>query len=280
MKAIKTIIQYILTIILTLTILAYFLITLISNTILKKQYIMNNIENSNYYSKIYKDVKSNFEKYIEPSGFESSILENVVTEEKIKNDTQVIIDNLYNGTNKEIDVQVIKDKINENILQTLEDKKMNTTQKNAIDTFISHICDEYTETISHYSFENKINQIYQKAIQYINLAKKIIIIFIILDILLLIMINLKKIHKFVSLLGISLSSTGILLIITNLFINAKIKIQTIIILNNAISDILKNILTQILNVMAKNGIYMLIFGVILIFLANLIHSIKETKENC
>ena len=282
MKAIKIGIQYILTIILIITILAYFFIILISNTILKKEYIMSKIESTNYYSKIYKNVKSNFEKYIEQSGFEKSILENIVSEEKVKNDTQTIINNIYDGTNKEVDTQEIKDKINQNILETFEDKKINITQQNAIDTFVAHICNEYTETISHFSFEDQINQIYQKAIEYINIAKKIIIIFIILDILLLFMINLKKIHKFVSLIGISLSATGILLIITNLFINAKIKIQTIIILNNAISDILINILTEILNVMARNGAYLLTFGIILIFLANLIYNIKETrtKENC
>lgn len=281
MKAIKIGIQYILTIILIITILAYFFIILISNTILKKQYIINKIESTNYYSKIYENVKSNFEKYIEQSGFEKTILENIVSEEKVKNDTQIIIDNLYNGANKEVDTQEIKDKINQNILQSLKDKKINITQQNAINTFIEHLCSEYKETISHFSFENQINQIYQKATQYINIAKKSIIIFIILDILLLFMINLKKIYKFVSLIGTSLSATGILLIITNLFINANIKIQTIIILNNAISDILINILTEILNIMARNGTYLLTFGIILIFVANLIHNIKEakTKEN-
>ena len=281
MKAIKTIIQYLLTIILTLMILAYFLIIIFSNTILKKQYLIDQIESANYYSKIYKDVKSNFEKYIEQSGFEAEILENIVTEEKVKKDTQTIINNLYDGTNQEIDTQEIKDNINANILESLKDKKINKTQKNAIDTFIEHICNEYKETISHFGVESQINQIYQKAIQYINIAKKLIIIFIILDILLLLVINLKKIHKFVSLIGISLSSTGILMIITNMFINAKINIQTIIILNNAISEILRNILTEVFNVIAKNGAYLLTFGIILMFMANLIHNIKETrtKEN-
>ena len=281
MKAIKTIIQYLLTIILTLMILAYLLITIFSNTILKKQYLIDQIESANYYSKIYEDVKSNFEKYIEQSGFETEILENIVTEEKVKKDTQTIINNLYDGTNQEIDTQEIKDKINANILESLEDKKINKKQKKAIDTFIAHICNEYTETISHFGVENQINQIYEKVMQYINIAKKVIIIFIILDILLLFMINLKKVHKFVSLIGISLSSTGILMIITNLFINAKIKIQTITILNDAISEILRNIITEIFNIMAKNGAYLLTFGIILMFLANLIHNLKETrtKEN-
>jgi len=279
MKAIKTIIQYLLTIILTLTILAYFLIIIFSNTILKKQYLIDQIESANYYSKIYEDVKSNFEKYIEQSGFEKKILENIVTEEKVKKDTQTIINNLYDGTNQEIDTQEIKDNINENILESLKDKKINKTQKNAIDTFIEHICSEYTETISHFGVESQINQIYEKAIQYINIAKKVIIIVIILDILLLFMINLKKVHKFVSLIGISLSSTGILMIITNLFINAKIKIQTITILNNSISEILRNILTEIFNIMSKNGAYLLAIGIILMFLANLIHNIKEARTN-
>lgn len=281
MKAIKTIIQYILAIILTLIILAYFLIIIFSNTILKKQYLINQIESTNYYSKIYEDVKSNFEKYIEQSGFEKKILEDIVTEEKVIKDTQIIISNIYDGTNQEIDTQEIKDNINANILEELQDKKINKTQKNAIDTFINHICNEYTESISHFGVESQINQIYEKAIKYINIAKKVIIIVIILDILLLFMINLKKVYKFVSLIGISLGSTGTLMIITNLFINSKIKIQTITILNNSISEILRNILTEIFNIISKNGVYLLSFGIILMFLTNLIYNIRETrtKEN-
>ena len=71
------------------------------------------------------------------------------------------------------------------------------------------------------------------------------------------------------------------MIVTNLFIKAKIKIQTITILNDSISEILRNILSEIFNIMVKNGAYMLTLGIILIFLANLIHNLKETrtKEN-
>ena len=43
----------------------------------------------------------------------------------------------------------------------------------------------------------------------------------------------------------------------------------------------RNILSEIFNIMAKNGAYLLALGIILMFLANLIHSLKEirTKEN-
>ena len=45
--------------------------------------------------------------------------------------------------------------------------------------------------------------------------------------------------------------------------------------------ILRNVLTEIFNIIAKGGAYMLTIGIILIFLANLIHNHKETrtKEN-
>lgn len=281
MKIIKNVIQYILVIILIFMSLAYFVIALSTNTILKKQYIISQIESSEYYNKIYEEAKSNFEKYIEQSGFEATILENVISKEKIKNDTNIIINNIYDGTNEEIDTQEIRDKINQNILQSLKDKKINTTQKKAIDTFIDHLCNEYTETISHFGVENKINRMYQKVIKYINISKKVIIIFIMLEIFTLLMINLKKIYKFVSLIGISLSTSGILLIITNIFANAKIKIQTITVLNNAISNILRNIFTEILDIIIKNGTYLVMLGIVLIILSNLVHNIKEskTKEN-
>lgn len=282
MRIAKTIIKYIVTIILAIAMIAYFFISLVSSTILSEQYILSKLDETNYYNKIYEYVKSNFENYIYQSGLEETVLEDVVSKEKIRKDTGIIISNLYDGLNQKIDTQEIRDNLNKNIKETLEDQDMTVTQQNAIDTFIDHICNEYTDTMSHFSFEQQVNQAYQKVIKYMDLSKKVLLIAIGLDILLLLVLNLRRIYKFVSLVGVSLTTTGAFLTIVNLFVNIKIKIQTITILNDAVSDTLRNVLTSMLNMVMKNEYILLISGVLLIIVSNLIHNIKKyglEKEN-
>lgn len=282
MRIAKTIIKYIITIILAIAMIAYFFISLVSSTILSEQYILSKLDETDYYNKIYEYVKSNFENYIYQSGLEETVLEDVVSKEKIRKDTGIIISNLYDGLNQKIDTQEIRDNLNKNIKETLEDQDMTVTQQNAIDTFIDHICNEYTDTMSHFSFEQQVNQAYQKVIKYMDLSKKVLLITIGLDILLLLVLNLRRIYKFVSLVGVSLTTTGAFLTIVNLFVNIKIKIQTITILNDAVSDTLRNVLTSMLNMVMKNEYILLISGVLLIIVSNLIHNIKKyglEKEN-
>lgn len=275
MKVLNTVIKYIITIILAISMIAYFFIQIASSTILSEQYILSKLEETDYYNKIYESVKSNFENYIHQSGLEETVLENIVSKEKVRKDTNIIISNLYDGLEQKIDTQEIRDNLNNNIKETLVEQNITKTQQSSIDTFIDHICNEYTDTMSHFSYEKQINQVYQKVIKYIDLAKKVLLITIGLAILLLLVLNLKRIYKFVSLLGISLTTTGTFLVIVNLFVNSKVKIQTITILNDAISNTVRSVLADILHMIMNNGSIMLISGILLIIIPNLIHNLKK-----
>ena len=91
----------------------------------------------------------------------------------------------YVQSKVKVDTQEIKDKLNNNINQTLNQQNLNNSMKDSINTFVDHICNEYTDTMSHFSYENKINETYIKAMKYINIAKKIILnIFIIFRLML------------------------------------------------------------------------------------------------
>ena len=147
-------------------------------------------------------------------------------------------------------------------------KNLNATQKEAIDTFVDKICKEYENTMLHFSFENTVYQKYVKILEYINIAKKASLIILGVDAILLILINLKRMYKFISLIGLSLNISG-------LFINAKIKIETITILNNSISEIVRNVLNEILSTVMKNGWILLIAGLVLIVISNLIHNVRK-----
>ena len=274
----KKILRYIIAILLTIVIIAFLLINLLYSTILSEQYILSKLEETDYYNKMYQYVESSFENYIYQSGLDENVLEDIVSKEKIEKDTKIIIGNIYDGRNEKIDTQEIKDNLNANINKSLGNKKLNTTQKTAIDTFIDEITNEYKTAMSHTNYEQQINNIYSKGIKYVNILKKALLISIAVLIILLIVLSLTKIYKVFAMAGISMLSSGILFGITNWYITSKIKIQTITILNDAVSDTVRNILQEIMNTVKNEAVILTLIGIILIIIPSLIHYYKNSKE--
>lgn len=104
-------------------------------------------------------------------------------------------------------------------------------------------------------------------------------------ILLLIMIalDIRRIHRFLNKLGISLVASGTFCIVSNIIINLCVKIQNIKILNESISSVLTLILNDILGTILFSGIVIALVGIIFIVISNVIISIRhinlEKKEN-
>ena len=274
----KSIINYILSIILALSIIVFYFINLASSTILSEQYILSKLDEHDYYNKIHEQIKSNFENYIHQSGLEEDVLDNIITKEKVKKDTHIILGSIYDGLNQEVDTSEIKENLNKNIEKYIQNVGITNEQKNSIDTFVNHICNEYKSTISHFTFENQINQYYSQMVKIINMSKKVLLITIGIDFLLLIVLNLKKIYKCFTSVGVSFTIIGLIMLVSNIFINIKIKVQTILILNDAISEVLRNILIEILNSSLTIGLLALIFGIIMIIIPNLIHNYKKYSK--
>ena len=84
---------------------------------------------------------------------------------------------------------------------------------------VEKICSEYTSTLSHYKFENKINELYTKVKKYIEIVKKVSLVIIAVITILLLLLNMKKLYKAFSVFGTSLTITGFFMIIVNIFIN-------------------------------------------------------------
>lgn len=276
MRIIKKIIKIIFSAILTISILLYILINLLSSTILKESYVLSKLDQANFYQKVYEEVNSNFEKYIYQSGFDENVLNNVITEEKVKEDFKIIIDNIYNGTNQDINTETIKTKLTNNINSQLG-ANISKTQQNSIDSFVDTILNEYTQTILHTQYENKINKAYTQINKYINLANKALLIIMAVLIILLILLNLKRLYRGVSYIGISMLSSGILLCVADIFIKMKVDIKNIVILNDTISKIIINVITELLANILKDGIILLVSGIVLIIIANLRRAYKKYK---
>ena len=281
MKTVQKIVTYISAFILAISIVLCVLVYLISSTILNKNYILEKMNETNYYSQVYELVESNFENYIQQSGLDETVIENIITEEKVKEDTEQILINLYDGLNEEISTQEISDNLNANIEESLGDRVLTSDEEEAIATFVETICNEYENTILHTNYEETINDFYQKVTEYIKYAKQGLSIIIAVFLILLIVLNNKTIYRTIKGISIALLSSGVIMLIINFYINSNIKIQSIIILNEAFSEVLINILEEIMNNIFIFGCVSVIFGVILLISSNLVHSIKKygTEEN-
>ena len=212
----KKIIQYIVATILALAILGLIIINILSSSILSKEYILGKLQNQNYYEKIYQETESNFENYIHQSGLDEDVLKDIVTKEKIEKDTRIILNNIYNGMDEKIDTKEIKEKLTENINNSLNGKISSSEQK-AINTFVDTICKEYETTISHTNYEKKINEALNKINKYIDLAKKAMMVIIGVTGVILVLLSIRRIYRITSKIGVAFVIDGLILILGEKF---------------------------------------------------------------
>lgn len=279
MKILLNIIKFIIAIILTICVIALIIVNVASSTILNKEFILAKLDETNYYANINTAVKSDFENYIYQSGLDENVLENIVSPEKVENDTKIIINNIYDGTNEEVDVTEIETNLRNNIENSL-DHKLSATQQKTVDEFIKKITEQYKDTITKTSYENSINNMLEKARNIVDKLQKVSIIGIAVAFIIIIILSIKDFMTGLMLIGSALMSSGVFYILVNMIINAKVKIQNITILNDAISISLREIISTILKNLTTIGITLSIVGFVIIIIFAIIRSSKkEEREN-
>ncbi len=276
MKIIANIARFILIAILTICIIAISLITIVSSTILDKNYIIGKLEETNFYEEVYKLVESNFENYIYQSGLDETALNNICSKEKVEQDINIMLSNIYEGTNKKIDTTPIKDNLNKNI----DDLKVkNSRNSEAIDQFIKHICEEYENTLIHTEYENKIHNTYNKAVNILDKVRTATIVVICIGAVLILITSIKQISKFVQAIGVSLLSSSVFEIIACNIITSKVDIAGIKIFNDAFSKTIVTIMQEIINKVQTLGIITLVVAIALIIIYSIMTAIAKNKKD-
>ena len=275
MKIVINILKFIIMLILVVCILFFGIKNIVLSTIMDKDYVLNKLEETNFYSGTYELVESGFENYIAQSGLEEEVLNNICTEEKIKNDIGIIINNIYNGTNEEIDTTEIANNLNANI----DKLDVRTSQnKSALDKFVQQICTEYKNTILNTKYENTIHEILNKTTNLLEKLQTIVTIVTIISVICLILLNIKNISKLVGNIGtVLLSSSVTILVVINL-INANINISAIKLFNNVFSSSIVTILQDILRQINKFGIIILITSIVVILINAIINFVKTNQK--
>lgn len=276
MKVGKKILNFIFVLVIALSFTFIGVKSVVFKTIFNKEYVLEQMENNNFYSETYKLVESGFENYIGQSGLDEEVIKNICTEDKIKNDINIILSNIYEGTNEKIDTSEISNNLNSNI-----DKENVRTSSNskAIDEFVEHICQSYKDTIISTSYENTINEKYSKIIQKITKVQNILIIAIIISIIGVIALNVKDILKLLFWTESAVLSSAVMQLAITTVIKSKVNIDGIKIFNDAFSNIVVTIIKDILskiNIIA--GKFIIVYFILVVIYAIIILTQKK-EEN-
>ena len=276
MKVLINLLKFIFITILTICLIALGAITIASSTVLDKNYVIQKLEETDFYSGTYKLVESNFEKYIYQSGLDEDVLKSICTEDKVKNDINLMLSNIYDGTNKTIDTTEISTNLNANI-----DKLGIKTKQNekAINEFVNHICNEYTDTLVHSKYENQINNVYKKAINGLNKIYNVLLIVLAVDFIIILAINNKKVSKDLQDCGITMMATSIFGIAGCQIVQAKVNIQGIKVFNDVFSNSLVTIIQDVFNKLTSLSVGLLVIAIVVIAIYSAIKANKSTKEN-
>ena len=277
MKFAIKILNAVLVVVLTVCIIGIVILKVASSTILKETYVHKMMVESKYYDNLYEEIKSNFENYIGPSGFDENILDDICSKQDIQNDTETILDNIYEGKGEKINTEEIKSRIIDRINQKVQEQDNIITEKMqaSIKKFAETIADEYINTISHTEYEEQLNSLYKEITKLVEIAQKALFITIAIIVLLLIVLNIKNLYCSALSIGIAICSSGAFIIAIYYIIHGNVKISQLKILNNAISLALQNTVTDILNTTFKIGWILTIIGIILIAVSNTINVVNK-----
>lgn len=272
------IIKYILSFILMICIMASIIIGIVANTVANKEFFLAKLEEIDFYNKTSEKINDTFKNYILQSGMEETVFENIYSNEKLKQDINMLVDAIYENKEINIETESIKTKLTENIDNYLNQNNLKVNNRTEIDTFINTIINTYKNgVVFSSSMLEQVTPITTKVIGLIHRYQPIVYMVTAFLAIILILSNLKDKTDILKYIGISMFTSGILLVITKIFINSKIKIDGITIINDIFSNLIHNIANQILNYIFYFGIGILIVGLIAIIIK--IVSIKDEEKD-
>ena len=272
------IIKYILSFILMICIIASITIGIVANTVASKDYLLAKLEEIDFYNKTGEKIKDTFKNYILQSGMDETVFENIYSDEKLKQDINMLVDAIYENKELQIETESVKTKLTENIDNYLNQNNLKVNNRTEIDTFVNTIVNTYKNGIVFSaSILEKVTPITTKVIGLIHHYQPIVYMATVLLAVILVLSNLKDKTEILKYLGISMLSSGIMLIIAKIFITAKINIDGITIINDMVSELIHNVANQILNNIFYFGIGISIVGLIAV-IAKIV-SIKDKEKN-
>lgn len=249
MKVVKYVLSCIISFLIMLMIFVILLINILDNKLLEKKYILQKIDESEFYLQVSREVESGFENYIYQSGLPEDTIKDLFTDEMIENDVKVVIDCLYEGKKITLSDNILKETLHERIEEYLksQNKKLNKQGEESIEKFENLIVEEYKKNVNvSTTLFVKGNQVIEKVNQIRSQVGNWHLIILVVLITILVLLNIKDLLNVVSFLSISALSGGVLLKLgTNLIFN-NIDFDNLLIMSTSLTNLITAIIKECL----------------------------------
>ncbi len=280
MKLLKNLVCIVLSFILSLVILVNMFYSVLEDRFLDKDYLLSKMEETEVYLQISREVESGFEKYIYQSGLPEDIIKDLFTEDTIKNDVLSIVNCIYEGTEINLSSQTIRNNLDNKIEQYLvsEGKTLNEQGKENINKFEDLIVNEYDSIVNtSTTLYTEAHLVIEKLNVISNKIGNIPIITIGILVVLIILFNIKSLPVAINFLSISILTVGILIKIGITAINSNINIDNLLILTTSISNLIINIIKDLIYQFDKNATLFVFLGVLGILIYSIFKVLKKEK---
>jgi|GEM_PF-3335130 len=268
-KIVKTILSYTFSFLLVLSIVLSFFLNLLESTVLSEEYMTSRLFDANYYTNVSKTIQSEFEGYIDQSGFDKSILNNVFTETQITADVNSVMRSIYKKSEYKIDTSSVQQNLNNNIDNYIKVNNitLDLKQKENIQEFVDTLAASYAKDIFPKDIIipisnniSSLNAVISRIGQFIYLLPFVFILCIVL-------INLSKILTSLKYISVSILSSGLFLIALNIILVNSIQLGKITIFTKSISDMLNMLFNNIFKEINQFCIIFALAGLLLTFVS-------------
>lgn len=259
---------------------------ILSNKLLNKNYMLNKMEEMQVYLQISRDVQSGFENYIYQSGLPEDTINNLYTDEMIRNDTNSILEYIYDGTEIKISDEIVRANLEQKIVSYVEGQnlKLNDQGRKNISDFEDLIVNEYKTNVNidEYNSSLQVFPIIHNVVQKLqDINQKIWhlpIIALLIVLFVFILINRKNLLIAIQYLSISSLSIGVILKLTVNLVFKNFDIDNIVLFSTAMTNLVINIIKEILYSLLDNSNIFVICGIVGIIVSSLLKNISTNKD--
>mgnify|MGYP000292600613 FL=1 len=242
-------------------------ITIILFTIFNQNFIAQQLNETNYYEKLYTNIKLEMSYYVTQSGLSDDILNNIFDKELLRRTTEKMLDNFYNNKDNTINKTSIEENLMNNINEELKDYKLTEEDKTSINKFITQMSSIYETEISYSNILNKYHNSFNR-IYHILVALDILCIALFIINYFITRYTLKERNIIISLL-----TTTILITIIHLYLSNTLDLGHLEFYNDIISNLINYTYQSIMSIFnIVSTIYLVIS------LSLILYATKYTKE--
>lgn len=243
------------------------IITIILFTIFNQNFIAQQLNETNYYEKLYTNIKLEMSYYVTQSGLSDDILNNIFDKELLRRTTEKMLDNFYNNKDNTINKTSVEENLMNNINEELKDYKLTEEDKTSIDKFITQMSSTYEAEISYSNILNKYHNSFNR-IYHILVALDILCIALFIINYFITRYTLKERNIIISLL-----TTTVLITIIHLYLSNTLDLGHLEFYNDIISNLINYTYQSIMSIFnIVSTIYLVIS------LSLILYATKYTKE--